>query len=90
MFTFNEAISLYVNCKDQAEIDYFWEKLGEGGSEMACGWLKDNYGVAWQIVPDQFMKWIDASDMETAQRVLTVMQTMVKFDLTALEAAYQE
>lgn len=88
MFTFNEAISLYVNCKDQAEIDYYWEKLGEGGSEMACGWIKDRYGVAWQIVPEQFMHWINADDMETAQRVLGAMMTMVKFDLAALEAAY--
>lgn len=89
MFTFNEAISLYVNCKDQEEIDYYWSKLGEGGSEMACGWLKDKYGVAWQIVPDQFMKWIDADDMATAERVLTAMQTMVKFDMQQLEAAYK-
>ncbi len=89
MFTFNEAISLYVNCKDQEEIDYYWEKLGEGGSEMACGWIKDKYGVAWQIVPDQFMKWVDADDMATAQRVLTVMMTMVKFDMAKLEAAYK-
>ncbi len=88
MFTFNEAISLYVNCKDQAEIDYYWEKLGAGGSEMACGWIKDKYGVAWQIVPEQFMHWINADDMETAQRVLSAMMTMVKFDLAALEAAY--
>jgi len=88
MFTFNEAISLYVNCKDQAEIDYYWEKLGAGGSEMACGWIKDKYGVAWQIVPEQFMHWINADDMETAQRLLSAMMTMVKFDLAALEAAY--
>jgi len=88
MFTFNEAISLYVNCKDQAEIDYYWEKLGAGGSEMACGWIKDKYGVAWQIVPEQFMHWINADDMETAQRVLSAMMTMVIFDLAALEAAY--
>ncbi len=88
MFTFNEAISLYVNCKDQEEIDHYWDKLGEGGSEMACGWLKDKYGVAWQIVPDQFMKWINADDMATAERVLTVMQTMIKFDMQQLEEAY--
>ncbi len=90
MFTFNEAISLYVNCKNQEEIDYYWAKLGEGGTEMACGWLKDKYGVAWQIVPDQFMQWIDAADMETAARVLSVMQTMVKFDLSQLESAYKD
>lgn len=90
MFTFNEAISLYINCKDQEEIDYYWEKLVDGGSEMACGWLKDKYGVAWQIVPDQFMQWIDADDMKASERVLTVMQTMVKFDYAKLEAAYND
>ncbi len=87
-FTFNEAISLYVNCKDQEEIDYYWEKLLAGGCEMACGWLKDKYGVAWQIVPDQFMRWINANDMAASERVLTVMQTMAKFDMARLEAAY--
>lgn len=88
-FKFNEAISMYVNCKDQAEIDHYWENLLDGGSEMACGWLKDKYGVAWQIVPDQFMQWIDAGDMETADRVLKKMQTMIKFDIAGLEEAYK-
>lgn len=88
-FKFSEAISMYVNCKDQAEIDHYWEKLVDGGSEMACGWLKDKYGVAWQIVPDQFMKWIDANDMVTAERVLAKMQTMIKFDIAGLEEAYK-
>ena len=81
---------MYVNCKDQAEIDHYWEKLVDGGSEMACGWLKDKYGLAWQIVPQNFMQWIDAGDMATAERVLAVMQTMVKFDMAKLEAAYSE
>ena len=87
-FTFSEGISMYVDCKDQTEIDNYWEKLVDGGSEMACGWLKDKYGLAWQIVPEDFLKWIDAGDMDTAERVLTVMQTMVKFDMAKLEAAY--
>ena len=89
-FTFSEGISMYVNCKDQAEIDYYWEKLTDGGSEMMCGWLKDKYGLAWQIVPDQFMKWIDAGDMAATERVIAAMNTMVKMDYAGLEAAYNQ
>ena len=89
-FTFSEGISMYVNCKDQAEIDYYWEKLTDGGSEMMCGWLKDKYGLAWQIVPDQFMKWIDAGDMAATERVIAAMNTMVKMDFAGLEAAYNQ
>lgn len=87
-FTFSEGVSMYVNCKDQAEIDHYWEKLTDGGSEMMCGWLKDRYGLAWQIIPDQFMKWIDSSDMAATERVVAAMNTMVKMDIAGLEAAY--
>ncbi len=89
-FTFSEGISLYIHCDDQDEIDYYWEKLGEGGAEMACGWLKDKYGIAWQIVPVNFQDMIDSSEPEKAARVLAAMNTMIKFDITGLEAAYNE
>ena len=89
-FTFSEGVSLMVDCDSQEEIDHYWERLGEGGSEMACGWLKDKYGLAWQIVPAKFLGMIDSSDPETAARVLAAMNTMVKFDLAGIEAAYNQ
>jgi predicted 3-demethylubiquinone-9 3-methyltransferase (glyoxalase superfamily) len=88
-FKFNEAVSLVVHCEDQAEIDYYWDKLVEGGSSMACGWLKDRYGLCWQIVPVQFFDMISDEGSEQAARVLAAMNTMIKFDLAALEKAYR-
>ncbi len=87
-FQFNEAISLVVSCDDQNEIDYYWDNLLEGGTSMACGWLKDRYGVAWQIVPNRFFKLITSDDRARNSRVMAAMNTMVKFDIDALEAAY--
>jgi predicted 3-demethylubiquinone-9 3-methyltransferase (glyoxalase superfamily) len=86
-FTFNEAVSLMVHCDDQSEIDYYWDKLLDGGSAMACGWLKDKYGLAWQIVPARFFELIRSDKPERAARVIAAMNTMVKFDLAALEKA---
>ncbi len=86
-FKFNEAVSLVVLCDTQEEIDHYWSRLGAGGSEMACGWLKDRYGLAWQIVPAEFFAMIDASDPARAARVLAAMNTMIKFDIAALRAA---
>ncbi len=86
-FTFNEAVSLMVHCDDQHEIDYYWDKLLDGGSAMACGWLKDQYGLAWQIVPAKFFELVRSEDPERAARVIAAMNTMVKFDLAALEKA---
>jgi predicted 3-demethylubiquinone-9 3-methyltransferase (glyoxalase superfamily) len=88
-FQFSEAISLVVHCEDQEEIDHYWDRLVAGGTPMACGWLKDRYGLAWQIVPATFFEMIRSEDRERAARVLAAMQTMVKFDLAALEAAHR-
>ena len=88
-FKFTEAISFVVNCESQDEVDEFWEKLSEGGQEVQCGWLKDKYGLAWQIVPTAFLQMIQDTDQERKDRVMKAMMQMKKLDLTALEAAYQ-
>src|SRR5262245_45471094 len=84
----NEAFSLSVNCKDQAETDYYWEKLGEGGSYSQCGWLKDKYGVSWQIVPEAFPRLLNDPDKERSGRAFQAMIQMKKLDVAALEAAF--
>lgn len=84
-FTFNEAISLVVNCENQKEIDYYWSNLTEGGQESMCGWLKDQYGVSWQIVPSVLGKLM--SDPEKSQRVMEAFMQMKKFDIEKLENA---
>jgi predicted 3-demethylubiquinone-9 3-methyltransferase (glyoxalase superfamily) len=88
MYQFNAAISTMVECADQAEVDYYWERLTEGGQEIACGWLVDKYGVSWQVVPSVFLDMVNNSDPETAARVTSAMLTMKKFDIAALERAY--
>ena len=89
-FKFNEAISFQVNCKDQEEIDYFWEKLGEGGDEKAqmCGWLKDRFGVSWQVVPRELGKMMSDRDAKKTGRVMEALLKMKKLDLAALKNAY--
>jgi predicted 3-demethylubiquinone-9 3-methyltransferase (glyoxalase superfamily) len=86
-FKFNKAISLVVHCENQAEIDYYWEKLGQGGKEVQCGWIDDKYGLSWQVVPTAFFKLISDSDPATGARVMQAMMKMVKFDIAALEKA---
>jgi predicted 3-demethylubiquinone-9 3-methyltransferase (glyoxalase superfamily) len=88
IFKFNEAISLQVNCETQEEVDYFWQKLSEGGDEKAqqCGWLKDKYGVSWQIVPRVLLETLNA-DPEKSQSVMTAMLQMKKIDIDALKQA---
>jgi predicted 3-demethylubiquinone-9 3-methyltransferase (glyoxalase superfamily) len=88
-FTFNEAISFYVDCKSQQEVDYFWEKLLAGGEESQCGWLKDRFGVSWQIVPADLGKYIGGPDPAGAQRAMQAMLQMKKLDITALQRAYE-
>jgi predicted 3-demethylubiquinone-9 3-methyltransferase (glyoxalase superfamily) len=88
-YSFTPAVSIVVECADQAEIDYYWDRLTEGGVEIACGWLQDKYGLSWQIVPTAFLDMITDSDQEKVRRVTEAMFTMKKFDLAAIERAYQ-
>ena len=87
-FDFNEALSFVVHCETQEEVDHYWGKLsGEGGKEIQCGWLKDKYGVTWQIVPDVLMRLLSGNDKEKSKRVMAAMMEMVKLDIKALEEA---
>jgi predicted 3-demethylubiquinone-9 3-methyltransferase (glyoxalase superfamily) len=90
VFKFNEAISLQVNCETQAEVDHFWTRLSEGGDPSAqqCGWLKDRYGVSWQIVPRVLVELIMDPDAAKSQRVMTAMLRMKKIDIAALRRAH--
>jgi predicted 3-demethylubiquinone-9 3-methyltransferase (glyoxalase superfamily) len=87
-FKFNEAVSFQVPCETQKEIDYFWSKLSEGGQEGPCGWLKDKYGVSWQVVPSILPKMLSDADARKAQRVTKAFLQMKKFDIAELEKAY--
>ena len=86
-FKFTEAISFYVKCKSQDEVDYFWERLTEGGEEQPCGWLKDRFGVSWQIVPTVLVDMLDDPDPEKSKRVTEAMLKMKKIDIKVLEEA---
>jgi len=86
-FTFDEAISFQVTCEDQDEVDYYWNTLTAGGEESQCGWLKDKFGVSWQIVPTALPDLLGDPDPEKAQRVMQAMFGMKKLDIAALEAA---
>jgi predicted 3-demethylubiquinone-9 3-methyltransferase (glyoxalase superfamily) len=86
-FTFNEAISFEVSCKDQAEVDAFWSKLSAGGEEGPCGWLKDKFGVSWQIVPTVLVELLTDPDREKSQRVMQAMLKMKKIEIDDLERA---
>jgi predicted 3-demethylubiquinone-9 3-methyltransferase (glyoxalase superfamily) len=85
---FNHAISLFVTCEDQAELDRYWNALLQGGAPEACGWLKDRYGVSWQIVPRVLMDMMADPDKAKSKRASDAMLKMVKLDIAALEAAY--
>jgi predicted 3-demethylubiquinone-9 3-methyltransferase (glyoxalase superfamily) len=91
IFKFNEAVSLIVNCKNQEEVDYYWDKLTEGGDEKAqmCGWLKDKYGLSWQVVPAMLPKLLASSDKEKAGRTMNAMLKMKKLDIETLHQAYE-
>jgi predicted 3-demethylubiquinone-9 3-methyltransferase (glyoxalase superfamily) len=90
MFKFNEAISFQVHCETQEEVDYYWEKLSEGGAEKAqqCGWLKDKYGASWQVVPSVLPELINDPDSEKSQRAMQAMLQMKKIDIDELKQAY--
>jgi len=87
-FPFTEAVSFVVNCATQKEIDYFWDKLSAGGQQIECGWLKDKYGVSWQIVPAELSKMLQDPDPDTTNRVMQAVLQMIKPDIQRLEQAY--
>ena len=90
-FSFSEGFSLYVDCEDQAEVDEYWDKLLKAGATPShCGWIKDPFGVTWQIVPRRFMELIGDTNAAKVQAVMDAMMTMVKLDVAALERAYDE
>jgi predicted 3-demethylubiquinone-9 3-methyltransferase (glyoxalase superfamily) len=88
MFKFTEAVSFVVNCETQAEVDHYWDKLVEGGSPQQCGWLKDRFGLSWQVVPTVLVDMMADKDAAKAQRVMEAMMKMVKIDIPTLQRAY--
>jgi predicted 3-demethylubiquinone-9 3-methyltransferase (glyoxalase superfamily) len=86
-FTFDEAMSLQINCKDQEEIDYYWDRLTDGGSEGPCGWCKDRFGLSWQVVPTGMGELFADPDQSRAERAMTAMFAMKKLDIAALQSA---
>lgn len=88
-FQFTEAISFVVNCETQREIDDLWEKLSRDGGEVQCGWVKDKYGLSWQVVPRRLPALLGSDDPEASQRAMKAMLQMTKFDIAELERAYQ-
>lgn len=90
-FTFTEAVSLMISCEDQAETDRLWEALtADGGSGIACGWLKDRWGVFWQVTPKRLMELVKDPDQDRARRAMEAMMTMVKIDIAAVERAVDQ
>jgi predicted 3-demethylubiquinone-9 3-methyltransferase (glyoxalase superfamily) len=87
--TFNEAVSLQVRCRDQNEVDRYWAALSEGGEEGPCGWLKDRFGVSWQIVPSKISDWMSSQDVAARERAFQAILGMKKLDLAALQAAFE-
>jgi predicted 3-demethylubiquinone-9 3-methyltransferase (glyoxalase superfamily) len=87
VFTFDEAVSFLIDCADQAEIDYYWAKLSEGGEEGPCGWLKDRYGLSWQVCPTGMTEILNDPDSARAERAMRAMLDMKKIDVAALHAA---
>jgi predicted 3-demethylubiquinone-9 3-methyltransferase (glyoxalase superfamily) len=88
-FKFTEAVSFVVNCETQEEVDEFWKKLSDGGEEVQCGWLKDKYGLSWQVVPTVLPKMLQDKDAAKAQRVMKAMLQMKKIDIPTLKQAYE-
>jgi predicted 3-demethylubiquinone-9 3-methyltransferase (glyoxalase superfamily) len=89
VFQFNEAVSFFVKCKDQEEVDYYWNKfIDGGGQESKCGWLKDKFGLSWQIIPNALSELMGDKDQVKAQRVMQAMMKMVKIDVKKLQDAY--
>jgi predicted 3-demethylubiquinone-9 3-methyltransferase (glyoxalase superfamily) len=89
-FKFTEAISLFIKCETQEEVDMFWEKLSEGGQKSRCGWLKDKFGLSWQVVPNILGELLGDKDPKKSNRVMTAMMQMDKIDIAKLKEAYEE
>jgi predicted 3-demethylubiquinone-9 3-methyltransferase (glyoxalase superfamily) len=89
LFKFTEAMSLVVNCETQAEVDHFWERLSVGGQEVQCGWLKDKFGVSWQVVPTVLVEMLQDKDPKKAQAVMAAMLQMKKISIEPLRRAYE-
>ena len=90
MFKFNEAVSFFVDCETQEEVDYFWEKLSAGGQKSRCGWLKDKFGLSWQIVPTALGRLMGDPDPKKSQAVLQALLKMDKLEIAALQRAHDE
>lgn len=90
IFTFSPAISFFVNCETQVEVDELWEKLSEGGEKQQCGWLKDKFGITWQIVPSILGELLQDKDAEKSRRVMNAMLQMGKLDIEGLKKAYAQ
>jgi predicted 3-demethylubiquinone-9 3-methyltransferase (glyoxalase superfamily) len=90
LFSFSPAISFFVNCETQEEVDELWEKLSAGGEKSRCGWLKDKFGVSWQIIPTALGKLMNDKDPEKSRRVMQAMLQMDKIDIKTLEKAYEQ
>jgi predicted 3-demethylubiquinone-9 3-methyltransferase (glyoxalase superfamily) len=90
LFKFNEAVSFQVYCSSQKEIDYYWEKLSEGGAEGQCGWLKDKYGLSWQVVPTALGKMLQDKNADKSERVMKALLQMRKLDIKTLREAFEQ
>ncbi|MEO6919407.1 MAG: VOC family protein [Collimonas sp.] len=89
-FSFTPAISFFVNCVDQAEVDALWDKFSEGGEPQGCGWIKDKFGLSWQVIPTALGEMLQDTDKQRAQRVMQAMLKMVKIDVKVLQQAYDQ
>jgi predicted 3-demethylubiquinone-9 3-methyltransferase (glyoxalase superfamily) len=87
-FKFNEAVSFQISCADQDEVDHYWDKLGEGGEHGPCGWLKDKFGLSWQVIPQQFLELVSDPDPAKSQAVMSAMLGMRKLVVSELQEAY--
>ncbi len=89
-FTFTPAVSFFVDCETQEEVDYFWDRLSDGGKTNVCGWLQDRFGLSWQIVPSLLGRFLQDEDVEKSERVMRAMMQMTKLDIKGLQQAYDQ
>lgn len=89
-FKFSEAVSFFIKCETQEEVDYFWEKLSDGGEESMCGWVKDKFGLSWQVIPNALGELLNDPDAEKAQKVMNAMLKMHKINIAELRRAYEQ